>query len=1123
MRVINQGSTEFTELRLNMHSETVDFPAIARKLLSKVPTADKNRGNLQENILFSGGENHVRNPTANFGCAIPGINNGTEEWIPLAIEMSTIAKKLGIPWANRSTLSETDMERNRLFSWSVHEDNIFEGITLALLQLFPTAGKVKEHTDHFNCSKRTHTILFSEIVCIEGKVYRVCIIAYMRKSCRNAMIRIKACEEVVRNARTYIQSLPAVRKPLTTMDGYLNYYKSLGTLGIGLIVDKPKGEFTNPTVHSVALLTAPHMDKPMSYLSPVAAAVADIYSRNGHLTREDLYLMCLPVGQLNSTFTYGSVLAALQCEAFVANDGPLGVLSTIIEGLKSLSGSYSSGSFCRSQVSWQYKELNVGRVYKDIETLMRLCSSSSECPPAGTDYESYCLERCQYYVKILKNKIQGVGEFGAQHLLTVLAQLNLLHPVGIVHCGQLATSTSTLRSARESSTCNNPRMREYLDNCSDVTQAVKSQRSDRARRVVAAVVPYMRAQEDTTWMTSSLLDQINCESYRGKTVVDPFFPHSRNLIVPSFSSSDPVTLVRAFTDGNGALQVASKGQSAPPELRQPSAMTESQAAKMVQLEGPKPDKLYIRIPYEYLSVHESLMADIRNMFFNNNMKVVLEWIEGHPTLMALIKHFSVHRATVGIENNHGNRSRKRPLDFLSLPKATPVMELDRCNELPPPLNPPDLNGIEPEAVSIEVTGNIDLAFPEPQQTQPKGDFPAQFGEKEPEENGNQSPKRVKISKRGKVAKTEKEPIITIVSTDDGVRMYRFETFPQYAHLATMQFPTMKTERKVIAQCRHEIDLGPLLAQVKRCLFYGQHEAEFTSPLTKATLVAHKCCEKIYSLPATTRSKSDCFLTSWQYNHTLPITTAGLCMLVDNVAVSIGGFKAEVRHKPGLYHWLFPTPEQSRRHYIQCLMLLLGSPAYFDNLKSKIYAKLQAHAVQPNSTVPVLLTSNSNLLGKRSRGIFYAIVTLNSAGYVDNWGLVPFVPEKQQSPGLAPPLILDGWTWKKNNRIDNTVLGMVKNKPRSSRSKKREQSITDKRVWHETHQSLELNMEVAFDETFNEISTVTDDNGNTDIDDAYHRALLFTEPELNVTELERGKLDYRAEQLHGKPDKQMTAI
>ena len=101
--------------------------------------------------------------------------------------------------------------------------------------------------------------------------------------------------------------------------------------------------------------------------------------------------------------------------------------------------------------------------------------------------------------------------------------------------------------------------------------------------------------------------------------------------------------------------------------------------------------------------------------------------------------------------------------------------------------------------------------------------------------------------------------------------------------------------------------------------------------------------------------------------------------------------------------------------------------------------------------------------------------------------------------------------------------MVKNKPRSSRSKKREQSITDKRVWHETHQSLELNMEVAFDETFNEISTVTDDHGNTDIDDAYHRALLFTEPELNVTELERGKLDYRAEQLHGKPDKQMTAI
>ena len=105
-KVVNEGSTEFKKLGLDHAALRIDFVMLAQKVLADAPSADKNRGNMQLNLLFSGGENNRREEAElekHYGCAMPHINKGSESFQGLAVELSSIAKKVGIPWAGDKT------------------------------------------------------------------------------------------------------------------------------------------------------------------------------------------------------------------------------------------------------------------------------------------------------------------------------------------------------------------------------------------------------------------------------------------------------------------------------------------------------------------------------------------------------------------------------------------------------------------------------------------------------------------------------------------------------------------------------------------------------------------------------------------------------------------------------------------------------------------------------------------------------------------------------------------------------------------------------------------------------------------------------------------------------------
>ena len=143
--------------------------------------------------------------------------------------MSLIAKKVCIPWVINP--DESLKIRNKIFAERLHRDNVFKGITIALLELFPNPGKVNEHVDGLNCFVYTHTLLFSSIVNLAGIIYRVLILGYMRKTCYDSMIRRTACQELVDACTSYMKSASQSQRPGMNPSSYKSFYDDIGSMG----------------------------------------------------------------------------------------------------------------------------------------------------------------------------------------------------------------------------------------------------------------------------------------------------------------------------------------------------------------------------------------------------------------------------------------------------------------------------------------------------------------------------------------------------------------------------------------------------------------------------------------------------------------------------------------------------------------------------------------------------------------------------------------------------------------------------------------------------------------------------------------------------------------------------
>ncbi len=681
--VVNDGSKEFMEHGFKKTFQRLDLLSAAKRVLEVKSREDKARGNLQVNVLYTGGENQRRGPEEihhHYGCAMPALNQGSDEWIGLAVEMSGIARQMGVPWADISKVRcPSFRKRSALFARRLDPRNVFEGLTIALLELFPNSGKIREHVDKLNCGIYTHTLLCSEIIYLEGKIYRIVVIAYMRKSCHDTYVRREACKEFVNKTKEYLQSIHISQMPVWSVAEHTHYYSDLGEKGLGMVLKtEPCGK---TKVVYAALMNRPNVNKGMSYLSPLASEIVRLYNKHRHFGFHDLIGMCLPLAHLCGVFPYLTVLHQLSAESKIPLDPEIGILGPIMLRLVNCFEKYSGGPFPRHQVCWQWPYADKKRLAADIELVKNECLSSTEIPPLDTSYEQYCNDCFDHYTKLFIKKVLCAGNFTASHLLYTLVYVGALRPVGMLHCSRFALTASLFKEKPIAGQGRKSRLLQYINGASENT--TKTQRGE---RVLDSALLHLKIAHPC--MNKSFLEQINCESRRTNVACDMFGPGGQHLFLPPFDSRDK-------RSGGLSLQrmtpVYSKQMKSITVHVDEAIVTHGKSEEPLPAVGfdygdillggskkkskKKSDYKCCRIPREYLDVFPGMWDGICEHFFtveqeNGNLQEpnaarAFLWLENNPVVMELARHFTNHVVPLR-ETENVPRGFKYPEDFAHL-------------------------------------------------------------------------------------------------------------------------------------------------------------------------------------------------------------------------------------------------------------------------------------------------------------------------------------------------------------------------------------------------------------------------------------------------------------------------
>ena len=992
--------------------QRIDFKKVGERVLATCIEngTDKNRGNYQVNVLFSGGENYDRGTQErkeDYGCAMPAVNNGTDEWLQHALIMSEVMTLMGIGWTKEENLSKAEQERDARFAKAIHPKNALEGLTPAAVRLYPNPGRVKPHADKKNCLLRREVIIFSQIVHIGCEIWRVSLIGYMRKSCADAMVRRAACKEVAENTRSYLASIPSHQKPCKKKEDHSEFYSKMGELGLGLLVWSSTSHLpeANFQVMSAALLNRPHMDKPMSYLSAVSDAILKIYRKNRHMTYEDIFLMSLPVGQISGIFTYCSVLTELTMAENIECNGPLRVLDIIINRMVQLSGSYGGGKFPRTQNSWQTGVPCPERTKADIAVISKLCCNSSETPPNGQSYNAYCREMHWKYTTAL-SKLYGVGDFGSQSLVAVLTQVGVLKPAGMLNEAHFAIGTSTLKDPKKKEDVQNAAVMEYLHQVSKKSSGTakpkgQAKPSDRGRRLMESVVQHL--QEDDPTISTALIEQVNCESYRKKAVTDFYFPFGKNFFYPSHGAMDQRLVWEmspVIVDGSGDVRVTCEVRQMPEPRKPKQSGCVSDVEAQQKRHFPQDSTFYCRIPFEAFAEYDGLLDDIRARFFaqSGSLESIYTWLSTHATISQLVKQYI--RKPVSMKKSMAYLMMQ---DALSGAKSAPSFEQTKDDNT---VGTPATQGAsavgEPLSLLLDMETN----------TVAKGNKnngtvrSTSYTVKEVARHTSQNTTAPVIPE----ANASSPASVGVVITRGSIKHYRFPTASSALAVQKGVPETLSTNRKLQSMKKENHVLSAINSELKRALYFGVAEAKMPLQFRKGSVRPVPCSAATHDLPR--RCGITYYMAKIVFDADIDLYVVGQCAVVDQIAQNLGGIQAAKKGVTGLSNWVFPSFAQSKVHLYQTLLLLGGQPGYFKRLYNKLWQK---HCKKAKSTTPGF-QSQYLLVGlfeptNDKHPLFYCLLQkdVKVGSIIMSPGLIDPADNGRQS---AAPLCFDPILWKK---------------------------------------------------------------------------------------------------------------
>lgn len=1062
MKVYNEGTKVFSDFKLGGDLDALDFLSLAKYVKRNKEKTDKTRSNLQVNLGWSGGENQRREDDEiknHFGCAMNALNRDSRTFCSLFIQLSNLARKLGIPWADPMNVDcELFQQRVQKYAQTLHPKNCFEGVTIALLELHPNPGKVSEHVDDLNDPKYTETMICNAIVKLDDKLYRVSVIAYMRKACGDSIVRREACRETAESILAYVGALSQDRLPALTPKDAIPYYKKLGSMGLVITYSQTGG--SDFSVHDAALLSQPHLDKPFGFLSPAAGMLRQLHKNHLCLSRHDLVSMALPLAHLNGTFSYLCALSSLikSPSLLVPGDG-LGYMEPVVAEIKKAAGSYSAGRMARA-THWRGSAtgIDVETTREVLKFICKECDKSSEDPPHKTTYEAYCQDRLHILSTELVKKIAGSGLFGVIHLIHVLCLTGLLSPVGMLHCSRFATTTKTLAADRskEQDDRPNPCMIRYLNSGSS-----GSTRGERAKRVLFGVSKHLATVHSGIKITTGIVEQTNCESNRKKKVVDIFPLGCCNNHLLSTLEGSARTVQEVVPCFDATTQTFSVCSSCPGMLEARNSSFRFNDSGTGMIPTPKMDgkhsRLFARIPLAALQCFDGLLTEVRQLFFRSSpeqeldIASALQRIEGNHVLKKLAHHYVKSNNSVAYTVDLGiSTLNARPIGFeLICPSR---FNTEKFNEMTGHLVPPapTANVTKPTSASTTRTVCNTIRKKEPVPLRKKEPFPLHCGATTPT-----FPIKIR----------EKEPVPLHSSVSNTFHVYRFPNVDMRSVAFAEPKPPMNTLRKIIQACptHATLELSSLYTELQAAMFFGMCSSKVPLTLSSANLLVSEIERDELDLLESNRHPGKLYKANWTGDAIcVGFFTCDLCKLVDRVAKLLGGIKVSLHCRPsGCVDWIFSSPEQAETHLLFSLLFLSGKPRYFQRLLSRI---AKQHRRQFDSPYAMPLTVNG-------KTILYAVLLEPGClqNYKKGWALC--LPG---SDGIDFQL-LDVWSWKSGEKMVTHPLPLPLNFDMHGR--KRRKPRGGKKQWMRKKRAALSPLEDCL-----YFSEATDDDQFMDLDD-----------------------------------------
>lgn len=299
------------------------------------------------------------------------------------------------------------------------DDNVFESMTYAFTYLNNPDSILNPHIDALNCTQPGYNCVLGLYFNLEHPLKKSCpirviLLGYSRKSINDFYIRLNKRELFKRHLLMYYDCLED-RKNLC--------------LSHAIPMEVFLSQRRDKIIH-----TLPFVDK-CAFYSIFVSCIHDLIEANKAITLHQVIELILPIGWITTGSNYYKVIKNWEKNGLPKSSN---LTVEVIKALVAIGGSISSGSGPRMQPYANKKITST-----DIKTSLQ-CLKETIVLANGINAPSI-----DEVIKKLSSNIKFVGFIGAQHLISVLTLVRIIHNPRFVRDTVILPNTTTEKKIKK--------------------------------------------------------------------------------------------------------------------------------------------------------------------------------------------------------------------------------------------------------------------------------------------------------------------------------------------------------------------------------------------------------------------------------------------------------------------------------------------------------------------------------------------------------------------------------------------------------------------------------------------------------------------------------------------------